>query len=123
MKNLTSDDLRQMYLDFFKSKGHTVIRSASLIPENDPTVLFTTAGMHLSLIHIYSSSKKACLSGRKVHRAYFRSCKKFFRAPHHLSLIHIYSILQHQSTTRVISFTLGMLTVQLRQTALRDLNA
>ncbi|WP_302761899.1 alanine--tRNA ligase [Christensenella hongkongensis] len=46
MKNLTSDDLRQMYLDFFKSKGHTVIRSASLIPENDPTVLFTTAGMH-----------------------------------------------------------------------------
>jgi alanyl-tRNA synthetase len=35
-----------MYLDFFKSKGHTVIPSASLIPENDPTVLFTTAGMH-----------------------------------------------------------------------------
>ncbi len=46
MKNLTSDELRQLYLDFFKSKGHTVIRSASLIPENDPTVLFTTAGMH-----------------------------------------------------------------------------
>lgn len=46
MKNLTSDELRQMYLDFFKSKGHTVIKSASLIPENDPTVLFTTAGMH-----------------------------------------------------------------------------
>ena len=35
-----------MYLDFFKSKGHAVIPSASLIPENDPTVLFTTAGMH-----------------------------------------------------------------------------
>ena len=35
-----------MYLDFFKSKGHAVIASASLIPENDPTVLFTTAGMH-----------------------------------------------------------------------------
>lgn len=46
MKNLTSDQLRQMYLDFFKSKGHAVIKSASLIPENDPTVLFTTAGMH-----------------------------------------------------------------------------
>ncbi|MEA5003315.1 MAG: alanine--tRNA ligase [Christensenella sp.] len=46
MKCLTSDELRQMYLDFFKSKGHAVIRSASLIPENDPTVLFTTAGMH-----------------------------------------------------------------------------
>lgn len=35
-----------MYLDFFKSKGHAIIASASLIPENDPTVLFTTAGMH-----------------------------------------------------------------------------
>jgi alanyl-tRNA synthetase len=46
MKKLTSDALRNMYLEFFKSKGHAVIKSASLIPENDPTVLFTTAGMH-----------------------------------------------------------------------------
>lgn len=46
MRNLTSTELRQLYLDFFKSKGHAVIPSASLIPENDPTVLFTTAGMH-----------------------------------------------------------------------------
>ncbi len=46
MKVLTSESLRKMYLDFFKSKGHAVIASASLIPENDPTVLFTTAGMH-----------------------------------------------------------------------------
>ena len=35
-----------MYLQFFKEKGHAIIPSASLIPENDPTVLFTTAGMH-----------------------------------------------------------------------------
>ena len=46
MKTLTSESLRKMYLDFFKSKGHAVIASASLIPENDPTVLLTTAGMH-----------------------------------------------------------------------------
>ncbi|MBQ7277999.1 MAG: alanine--tRNA ligase [Clostridia bacterium] len=46
MRNLSSKELRQLYLDFFKSKGHAVIPSASLIPENDPTVLFTTAGMH-----------------------------------------------------------------------------
>ncbi len=46
MKSMTSKELRQLYLDFFKSKGHAVIESASLIPENDPTVLFTTAGMH-----------------------------------------------------------------------------
>ena len=46
MKNLTADELRQAYLSFFQSKGHTVIPGASVIPENDPTVLFTTAGMH-----------------------------------------------------------------------------
>ncbi len=38
--------MREKYVDFFKSKGHSFISSASLIPENDPTVLFTTAGMH-----------------------------------------------------------------------------
>jgi len=38
--------LVESYLDFFKSKKHAVISSASLIPENDPTVLFTAAGMH-----------------------------------------------------------------------------
>jgi alanyl-tRNA synthetase len=43
---MTAKELRQKYLDFFKLKGHTIIPSASLIPENDPTVLFTTAGMH-----------------------------------------------------------------------------
>lgn len=43
---ITSIELRQKYLDFFKSKGHVIIPSASLIPENDPSVLFTTAGMH-----------------------------------------------------------------------------
>ncbi len=42
----TAADLRKLYLKFFESKGHTVIPSASIIPENDPTVLFTTAGMH-----------------------------------------------------------------------------
>lgn len=43
---IQANDLRKKYLDFFKAKGHTVIQSASLIPDNDPTVLFTTAGMH-----------------------------------------------------------------------------
>ena len=46
MKNLTADELREMYLSFFESKGHARIPGASVIPENDPTVLFTTAGMH-----------------------------------------------------------------------------
>src|SRR3989344_8593432 len=38
--------LIKLYIDFFKSKAHKEIPSSSLIPENDPTVLFTTAGMH-----------------------------------------------------------------------------
>lgn len=43
---MTSQELRQKYLEFFKGKGHKIIPSSSLVPENDPTVLFTTAGMH-----------------------------------------------------------------------------
>ena len=46
MKTYTSQSIREMYLKFFQDRGHKVIPSASLIPENDPTVLFTTAGMH-----------------------------------------------------------------------------
>ena len=46
MKNITSAQLREMFQKFMESKGHHRIHSASIIPENDPTVLFTTAGMH-----------------------------------------------------------------------------
>jgi alanyl-tRNA synthetase len=46
MKKLDSAQLRKAYIDFFVKNGHAQIGSASLIPENDPTVLFTTAGMH-----------------------------------------------------------------------------
>jgi len=43
---LTSKQLRTTFLEFFGQRGHAVIPSASLVPANDPTVLFTTAGMH-----------------------------------------------------------------------------
>jgi len=46
MKQITSAQLREMFQAFMESKGHHRIQSASVIPENDPTVLFTTAGMH-----------------------------------------------------------------------------
>ena len=46
MKQITSAELREMFQSFMESKGHHRIQSASVIPENDPTVLFTTAGMH-----------------------------------------------------------------------------
>ena len=42
----TRQELIKAYIDFFKSKAHKEIPNSSLIPENDPTVLFTTAGMH-----------------------------------------------------------------------------
>ncbi len=43
---MSASELREKFLEFFKSKGHAIIPSASLVPQNDPTVLFTTAGMH-----------------------------------------------------------------------------
>ena len=45
MKYMTSSEIRQMWLDFFKSKGHHVEPSASLVPVNDPTLLWTNAGV------------------------------------------------------------------------------
>lgn len=43
---MKANELKRKYIDYFVNKGHTEIQSASLIPENDPSVLFTTAGMH-----------------------------------------------------------------------------
>ena len=41
----SSAELRQQFLEFFKNKGHEVVPSSSLVPGNDPTLLFTNAGM------------------------------------------------------------------------------
>jgi len=43
---MTSKELRQKFLDFFAERGHAIIPSAPLVPQDDPSVLFTTAGMH-----------------------------------------------------------------------------
>ncbi|XXQ67767.1 alanine--tRNA ligase [Neisseriaceae bacterium B1] len=43
---MKTNELRQKYLDFFASKGHQVVRSSSLVPHEDPTLLFTNAGMN-----------------------------------------------------------------------------
>ncbi|MBI1999079.1 MAG: alanine--tRNA ligase [Parcubacteria group bacterium] len=42
---MQSDEIRKRFLEFFKKRGHAIIPSAPLVPENDPSVLFTTAGM------------------------------------------------------------------------------
>ena len=43
---MTGDEIRQRFLDFFANRGHRVVRSGSLVPANDPTLLFTNAGMN-----------------------------------------------------------------------------
>ena len=56
---MEAKELRNKFLEFFKSKGHAVIRSAPLIPDNDPTVLFTTAGMHPLVPYLLGASHPA----------------------------------------------------------------
>jgi len=63
---MTSRELRQKYLDFFRSQDHGIIGSASLIPENDPTVLFTTAGMHPLVPYLLGANHPA---GRRLASA------------------------------------------------------
>jgi len=43
---MTSSEIRQRFLDFFKSKGHTIVPSAPIVVKNDPTLMFTNAGMN-----------------------------------------------------------------------------
>lgn len=60
---MTSEEIRQSFLDFFKKKGHAVVPSASLIPENDPTTLFTGSGMQPMLRYLLGEKH---LSGKKI---------------------------------------------------------
>ena len=45
MKKLKGSEIRQMWLDFFNSKGHEILPSASLVPQDDPTLLWINAGV------------------------------------------------------------------------------
>ena len=49
---MTGNEMRRTFIDFFTKRGHTEIPSASLLPDNDPSVLFTTAGMHPLVLYL-----------------------------------------------------------------------
>lgn len=59
MLALTANELKERYLNFFRARGHAVISGSSLIPQNDPTVLFTTAGMHPLVPYLMGESHPA----------------------------------------------------------------
>jgi len=56
---MTTSELKNKYIEFFTSKGHAAISGSSLVPENDPTVLFTTAGMHPLVPYILGEAHPA----------------------------------------------------------------
>jgi alanyl-tRNA synthetase len=63
---MTGEELRQSFLNFFAERGHAIIPSAPLVPENDPTVLFTTAGMHPLVPYLLGESHP---NGRRLANA------------------------------------------------------
>ena len=69
---MNSQQIREAYLKFFESKGHTVVDSASLVPDNDPTLLFTNSGM------VQFKDAFAMLENRGYTRAV--SCQRCVRA-------------------------------------------
>lgn len=69
---MTANELRQKFLDFFKEKGHAIIASASLIPENDPTTLFTGSGMQPMIFYLLGAKHplgKRIVDSQKCFRA------------------------------------------------------
>jgi alanyl-tRNA synthetase len=60
---ISSDKLKKLYLEFFQKNGHKIIANAPLIPENDPTALFTSAGMHPLVPYLLGQQHP---SGRKL---------------------------------------------------------
>ena len=69
---MTGNEIRQSFIQFFKSKGHKHVRSSSLVPHNDPTILFTNAGMNQFKDYFLGNQKpefNRAVTSQKVMRA------------------------------------------------------
>ncbi|KAA3674761.1 alanyl-tRNA synthetase [Paragonimus westermani] len=69
--DIKASDLRQQFIDFFKSKNHTYVHSSSTIPHNDPSLLFTNAGMNQGVVDPNTSlgQLKRAVNSQKCIRA------------------------------------------------------
>ena len=65
---MTANELRRKYIEFFIAHNHREVSGKSLIPENDPTVLFTTAGMHHLVPYILGEPHPSGVSLRPCDR-------------------------------------------------------
>ena len=68
---MTGSDVRQKFLDYFAARGHRVVRSSSLVPANDPTLLFTNAGMN-QFKDVFLGQEKARLLNARRHLSEMR---------------------------------------------------
>ena len=110
MKTMTSNELRQAFLEFFRDHGHEVVASSPLVPGNDPTLLFTNAGMvqfkdvflgdDKRSYNTAASSQRCVRAGGKHndlenvgytarHHTFFEMLGNFSFGDYFLSLIHI----------------------------------
>src|SRR6476620_3560668 len=72
MEYMSSRDIRRRYLEFFAANGHTIVPSSSLVPTNDPTLIFTSAGMVQFKDTFLGNEKrpyKRATSAQKIMRA------------------------------------------------------
>jgi alanyl-tRNA synthetase len=92
---MKSKEIREKFLKFFKEKRHAIIPSASLIPENDPSVLFTTAGMHPLVPYLLGEPHplgkrlvniQKCLRTNDINEVGNKSHLTFFEMPGYWSL-------------------------------------